>query len=62
MRYERLGQRKWAQVVRGERHVPAEGVLGSLKLIDTGIVYNAYNGKTEFCDLSGCIPYTSNIR
>ena len=62
MRYERISECKWAEVVRGKRHVPAEPVLGGVKLVDTRIVYEAGDGKIVFCDLFGCISHTPNIR
>ena len=56
MRHERLCQRERAEMVRRERHVPAQRVLRCAHLRDARIVEQAGDREMERDDLRGRAP------
>jgi hypothetical protein len=61
MRHERLGQHEWTQVVRRERHIPAQRVLRGARLVDPRVVEQADDRKMERDDLRGRLPHARNV-
>ena len=61
MRHEHFSQREPAEVVRRERHVPAQRVLRRAHLHDARIVEQARDGQVQCDDFSGRMSHASDI-